>query len=231
MLDPTKTTLPKKWALEFTMALRSRDVSGAAIGDALREAEAFCADSGQPPLQAFGPAAAYADSLTHLPTVATHMSWTKRIAPSALGLAGLALALPAFDAWRAGRAVELTLGGVIAMRVILAAVAAYLIWPRAVRGKVPFLVLVSLGMWGSLSATVLLTQTVASLPTVPSGLLAAVALLGSGVWQMRALDPDVIQDPLGSEPGPGRGFLLLTAWLLPIGAVVAMGVAMLAPAR
>ena len=80
MLDPTKTTLPKQWASEFAMALRSRDVTGAAIGDALREAEAYCADSGQAPLEAFGPAAAYADSLTDLPTAAAHTSWAARIA-------------------------------------------------------------------------------------------------------------------------------------------------------
>ena len=100
MLDPTKTTLPKQWASEFAMALRSRDVTGAAIGDALREAEAYCADSGQAPLEAFGPAAAYADSLTDLPTVTGGQTLTTRLAPSALGLFGLLLALPTFDAWR-----------------------------------------------------------------------------------------------------------------------------------
>jgi hypothetical protein len=185
MLDPTKTTLPKQWASEFAMALRSRDVTGAAIGDALREAEAYCADSGQAPLEAFGPAAAYADSLTDLPTVAAHTSWAARIAPSALGLAGLTLALPTFDAWRAGRSVQLPLGGLVTLLVIAATVTVFLVWPRTFRRAVPFLILVSLGMWGSVSATALLQQPVATLPTVPSALVAAGALIGSGIWQMR----------------------------------------------
>lgn len=231
MLDPSKTTLPKEWASEFAMALRSRDVTGAAIGDAVREAEAFCADSGQSPLEAFGPAAAYADSLADLPIVAAHTSWAGRIAPPALGLAGLALALPTLDAWRAERAVELTLGGLVTLGVILVTVTAFLMWPRVFRRKEPFLILVSLGMCGSLTATVLLQQSEAALPTLPSAVVAAAALIGSGIWQMRVLDPDVIVDPLGSTPRPGRGFLLITAWLLPIGAVVAMGVASLAPVR
>lgn len=231
MLDPTKTTLPKQWASEFAMALRYRDVTGAAIGDALREAEAYCADSGQAPLEAFGPAAAYADSLTDLPTAAAHTSWAARIAPSALGLAGLTLALPTFDAWRAGRSVQLPLGGLVTLLVIAATVTVFLVWPRTFRRAVPFLILVSLGMWGSVSATALLQQPVATLPTVPSALVAAGALIGSGIWQMRTLDLDVIVDPLGPTPRPGRGFLLLTAWLLPIGTLVAMGIAMFAPVR
>jgi hypothetical protein len=66
---------------------------------------------------------------------------------------------------------------------------------------------------------------------VPSALAAAGALIGSGIWQMRTLDLDVIVDPLGPTPRPGRGFLLLTAWLLPIGTLVAMGIAMFAPVR
>jgi hypothetical protein len=231
MLDPTKTTLPKKWALEFTMALRSRDVTGTAIGDALRQAEAFCADSGQSPEEAFGPAGAYADSLTDLPTVTDGQTFTTRLAPNALGLFGLLLALPTFDAWRAGRAVEVPLGGVVTLAVVLVAVAVLLLQPRIYRRRGSLLVLLSFAFLGATAAQAFLRQPVGSLPMLPCALVAAAALIGSGVWQMRVLDPDLIVDPLAPPPRSSRGLYLLTCWLMPIGTVAALAVAMFAPVR
>lgn len=231
MLDPTKTTLPKKWAIEFTMALRSRDVTGAAIGDALRQAEAFCADSGQSPDDAFGPADAYADSLTDLPTVSGGQTLTTRLAPNALGLFGLLLALPTFDAWRAGRAVEFPIGGLITLAVVLAAVAALLLQPRIYRRRGSLLVLLSFAFLGATAAQAFLRQPIGSLPVLPCAVVAAAALIGSGLWQMRVLDPDLIVDPLAPPPRPSRGFYLLTCWLMPIGTVLALGIAMFAPVR
>ncbi len=231
MLDPTKTTLPKKWALEFTMALRSRDITGTAIGDALRQAEAFCADSGQSPDDAFGPAGAYADSLTDLPTVTGGQTLTTRLAPNALGLFGLLLALPTFDAWRAGRAVEFPIGGLITLAVVLAAVAALLLQPRIYRRRGSLLVLLSFAFLGATAAQAFLRQPIGSLPVLPCAVVAAAALIGSGLWQMRVLDPDLIVDPLAPPPRPSRGFYLLTCWLMPIGTVLALGIAMFAPVR
>jgi hypothetical protein len=231
MLDPTKTTLPKKWAIEFTMALRSRDVTGAAIGDALRQAEAFCADSGQSPDDAFGPADAYADSLTDLPTVSGGQTLTTRLAPNALGLFGLLLALPTFDAWRAGRAVEFPIGGLITLAVVLAAVAALLLQPRIYRRRGSLLVLLSFAFLGATAAQAFLRQPIGSLPVLPCAVVATAALIGSGLWQMRVLDPDLIVDPLAPPPRPSRGFYLLTCWLMPIGTVLALGIAMFAPVR
>lgn len=232
MLDPTKTTLPRKWALELTMALRSRDVTGAAIGDTLRAAEAYCADSGLSPEEAFGPAGDYADSLTDLPTVGAGLTWTTRIAPSALGLAGLLLALPTFDAWRAGRDVQVTLGTTLAFAFVMAVVLAVTISPRLYRRRVWFALVLTTVSTAALVLNATLTPTAMRLPVLPSAVLAAAALIGSGLWQMRVLDPDVIADPLEPpSPARGRAFALVTAWLFPLGTLVALAVGMLIPVR
>jgi hypothetical protein len=231
MLDPTKTTLPKKWAMEFTLALRSRDVTGTAIGDALRQAEAFCADSGQSPEEAFGPAGAYADSLTDLPTVTGGQTVTARLAPSAVGLFGLLLALPTFDAWRAGRAVEFPLGGLVTVGIVVSTVAVLQLQPRVFRQRLTMVVVLSAAFLGSAAANAYLRQPIGSLPVPPCALVAAGALIGSGFWQMRVLDPDLIVDPLAPPMQQSRGFYLFTAWLMPIATAVAMGIAMLAPVR
>lgn len=231
MLDPTKTTLPKKWAIEFTLALRSRDVTGAAIGDALRQAEAFCADSGQTPDEAFGPAAAYADSLTDLPTATGGSTQTIRLAPNALGLAGLLLALPTFDAWRSGRQVELPLGAIVTLLVALGLVTLLVMQPRLYRRRTGLVVVLTLSFLGAMAAQAFLRQPIGSLPVLPCALVAAAALLGSGSWQTRVLDPDLIVDPLAPALTSRRALKLITAWLMPIGTVLALGVAMLLPAR
>ncbi|MBO0923631.1 hypothetical protein J1G44_03950 [Cellulomonas sp. zg-ZUI199] len=57
------------WRDAFVLELRLRDVRGDAIGDALAEVDAHCADSGQDAATAFGDPAGYARGLTDvLPT-------------------------------------------------------------------------------------------------------------------------------------------------------------------
>lgn len=64
------TYLMDAWRDAFVLELRLRDVPGPAIGDALAEVEAHCAQSGETPQQAFGDpqtyAAAIADVLPHV---------------------------------------------------------------------------------------------------------------------------------------------------------------------
>lgn len=55
--------IEKKWEQQFVLALRSREVSGTAVGAALAEVESHCADTGQTAQEAFGPPLAYAASL------------------------------------------------------------------------------------------------------------------------------------------------------------------------
>lgn len=57
------TSIDTRWEQQFVLALRSRDVSGAAIGSALAEVQSHCAETGESPQEAFGPALAYAASL------------------------------------------------------------------------------------------------------------------------------------------------------------------------
>ncbi|HEY0000206.1 MAG TPA: hypothetical protein VGB74_07115 [Actinoplanes sp.] len=51
------------WRDALIAELRMRDVSGIRIGEALAEVDAFCADSGQTPAEAFGDPVEYAKSL------------------------------------------------------------------------------------------------------------------------------------------------------------------------
>ncbi len=231
MLDPTRTTLPTGWAIEFVMALRSRDVTGAAIGDALRAAEAFCADSGQTPQEAFGPAAAYADSLTELPTVAGGATWTTRLGPTALGLIGLLLALPTFDAWRSGTQVSVSVGVCASALVIAVIVGLLVARPRIYRSRSAVGLLLSVGFVSTVLLNAVATQPALRLPVLPCTVLTAGALLGSGLWQQRVLDPDLLVDPLSAPEPQGRVFRLVTAWLFPLLTLLALGVGLLLPAR
>ncbi len=54
------------WRDAFLLRLRLHDVTGTAIGDALAQVDAHCAESGEDPEQAFGEVGAYADSLVDL---------------------------------------------------------------------------------------------------------------------------------------------------------------------
>jgi hypothetical protein len=237
MLDPMKTSLPPRWAIPFTMTLRSRDVTGAAIGDALRHAESFCADSGQPPQDAFGDPVRYAESLTDLPTLPTSglaARLTNGLAPNLVGLVGLLLVLPTFDGWRAGHDTEITTGLLVSMFVTLGVVLVILLRPSVMRRSASFATLIVIGWLAVVAAPILLKGVAARVPLTLSAPLAVLALVGSGMWQMRTLDIEEIQDPLAPTRGVGKGsraFRLVTSWLFLLGSFVAICIGLLVPAR
>ncbi len=57
------TTDSRTYREQLLLALRLRDVPGARIGEALAEVESHVAETGEDPVEAFGPATAYADAL------------------------------------------------------------------------------------------------------------------------------------------------------------------------
>ncbi|MDA3805614.1 hypothetical protein PED38_12475 [Clavibacter sp. CT19] len=56
-------TTTTEYTQQLALALRMRDVPGAAIGDAVAQVESHVADTGEDPVEAFGPARAYAASV------------------------------------------------------------------------------------------------------------------------------------------------------------------------
>ena len=56
-------TTTTEYTRQLALALRMRHVPGAAIGDAVAQVESHVADTGEDPVEAFGPAGAYAASV------------------------------------------------------------------------------------------------------------------------------------------------------------------------
>lgn len=56
-------TTTTEYTHQLALALRMRHVPGAAIGDAVAQVESHVADTGEDPVEAFGPAGAYAASV------------------------------------------------------------------------------------------------------------------------------------------------------------------------
>lgn len=232
MLDPRKTTLPRAWATDFALALRTRDVTGTAIGAALREAESHCAESGQSPQEAFGDPAAYAESLTHLPrTVESFGGKVAALAPTLLGMTGLFVALATVDAWQAGRAVGVPLGSVLALAVLTTFTLTVLGRPALLRSRWWFTLAASLTVLVATAALALATTPLLTLPVGVGAAYAVATLAASTWWSLRSRRTDPIDDPLDPVAGQGRTAELLLALTLPLGTVVAVAIALLLPGR
>ena len=232
MLNPNSTTLPADWAGAFVLALRTRDVTGPAIGDALRHTESFCADSGQSPQEAFGDPGAYADSLTDLPTHPKRNPLTQ-LAPTLLGLAGMLLFLPAFTGARFGTAVEVPIGMVLVFAEATLLAIGLSVRPSVLRRRWMLAVLLTVVFGLSMAVSALAMTPVVTLPAHPSVALAAVALIVSGIWSMRSGPGlDVITDPLAPGAGtPTPGWLRLgLAWMMPAATVLLTLVSLTFPA-
>lgn len=228
MLDPRKTTLPATWATDFVLALRTREVTGAAIGAALREVESHCTESGQSPQDAFGDATAYADSLTHLPRTTpagSNRRLARTLAPSAIGLLGMTVTLDAVTAWRSGVPVSVQWGSVIGVAVLVGGVAVLAGWPQLIRRRGLVVAIGVATMAGAITALVQVSAPIAQLPPMAAIGVGAAAVLGQALWQDRTvhrdLQDDLIADPL--DPRPTRmptGGIVATVWLLPIATAV-----------
>lgn len=215
MLDPLKTSLPASWSVPFVLTLRSGNVTGAAIGAALREVESHCAESGQAPIDAFGDPEAYADSL-RLPVAHSGDGMVSTLAPSVVGLVGLLLSAPTVAAWRLGTAVQVSTG-LAASAVIAVIVVALAARPQVFRKRALFAGVAAGGFLAVFLAPVVWTGIAFRAPALLCGAVAVAALLVSALWQRHTLDPDVITDPLAPHsPGPGRWFTVLTTWLFPL---------------
>lgn len=198
-------TLPKRWVDDFTIALRAREVPGAAIGDAIKSVEDYWAQSGETPEEAFGAPGDYAAAL-ELPTDPTVDSLKHTViaaAPAAIGLLGLAVP-PSIDSMQAGRPLTITVG--VAVSAALIAVFAVVLWrwlePLLTRRWLG-MVVITVAFMATAFAASLLQQRLFDIPAMVGLVGGTIALVVSVVTSFLTWREDPIVDP--SVPaGPRR---------------------------
>lgn len=217
--------LDAAWERDFIVELRLRDVDGRTIGDALAQVRSHCAESGQPLGEAFGDPEAYARSLD-LPMQPSSETGVV-VARSVIGLIAMFLTLWGFMAWLDGEGLTLTVGRVLALLLLTAAVALIAGAMRSIVRHPGWSSIVMGALIASVVvAEIVLTHPLVVLPALAVAVLGAVTLVATSVWEFRASrsDDDPVIDPAtgrGDDTGrAGRALLALTPWMLPIATAV-----------
>ncbi len=212
------------WRDAFLVQLRMRDVRGTAIGDAIAEVDAHCAESGQEPAEAFGDPRQYADRIADVhqdaPDPSAHLNpptpWWQAGLLALSTVLGVGLLLSGVDALAHGGAADTSWGavvGALSLGVLLAA------WRagsgRLLRGRTwPLVVLVVVGPWVTVGAQMLWPQTAMALSAGTSiGLgLASVAAVWLPWLGGRWMRGDVLDDPV-IDPRTGRARFTVPRWV------------------
>ncbi|MCC3268349.1 hypothetical protein MUG94_14615 [Arthrobacter gengyunqii] len=216
----TSDRATKHWFDDLVVELRLQDVPGDAIGDAVASAREFLADSGGTPIEVFGSARAYAESLDLPRNPASLSGMAALLVPTCLGLLGffaVAAAVSSTDA-----AVDVTLPGLLLILtgLALAACAPWLlgffirgpVWRPAAGLMVVFTLQVLMAVLAK--DTVLFT-----LPAVPTALIGGLVLLSTSLWGQfrKGAAPDPLVDPMAGPPSSSFGITLLEVlanWML-----------------
>lgn len=228
--------IEKAWTDAFVLELRLLGVSGSRIGEALAEVEAHCAEGGEAAEVAFGHPVAYARSLARRDDDAADVA--RAVAPTALQVVGLLVAVWTTPALRDGTPVALTTGQLATGALLLAAIGSLVLGANAVlRAVVARPVLVALGFVALTGAMVgllvLLDDVVLTVGAAPLAWLGLAALSGGTGWHLlarrtgRALADDPVTTPFGQLVHPpsrsSRAVDALTPWLVPAAAAVSVG--------
>ncbi|WP_265522607.1 hypothetical protein [Oerskovia flava] len=229
------------WTEAVLLELRIQGVSGTHVGEAIREVESHCAESGQSADEAFGDPVGYARSLglPHSPAQSSAAT-VRAVLPTLVQLAGMFLVLWTVPALAAGDAVTITLGHVLAVVVLVAVNVALARWPEPVlRAVVRRPVLAALAIGGGITAIVvpllLLQAGLFSVPAAAAGCLGLVLLAVGVAVELskgrRAESQDPVLWPLQDEESAERrrhesrrvgllGVLLVPAWTVVVGALL-----------
>lgn len=192
-MTTTHPTADQKWFDDFIITLRARSIPGTQIGEALAEVKEFCADSGQSPLDAFGPAREYAETLPLAPRTDRREAALASLPPTIAGLIAMMAAPAAVRAWRHGTAVDVSWPLVIGVGLaILVGLATGLLPQQLSRARVLVPVV--------LVFAIVLGAAIAFLPgglTMPLWLAAALGVVGTIIHVLgNAADrSDPIVDP------------------------------------
>lgn len=193
------------WADAFVLEARLLAVPGDRIGDALKEVEAHCLDSGASAADAFGDAEAYARSVAgEGPRIAG--SWTPHLWPLGLQVAGMSAVIAAVGALAQREPVTMTWGSLALVATLLAGSALLaLLLDRALRFVLRRPWVSALALGAALTAMLVLAVSlarvldapIAQLP-VPAAAGAGAALLVVGIaleWRMWRRTADPLVDP------------------------------------
>ncbi|MDO5502064.1 MAG: hypothetical protein Q4G67_02710 [Actinomycetia bacterium] len=126
--------LEKDWRDSFIIEARLKGVPGNVIGDALVTADSHVVESGESAHQAFGDPKVYArETAAATPTKGLGMGIPPLSIVAVLaGLFGMFAFVSAVEAWYAGTAVTITAGTLAGLGVLLALVAASVMWSEQV---------------------------------------------------------------------------------------------------
>jgi hypothetical protein len=216
-----------EWRDGFLTQARLLEVPGPAIGEALAEVEAHCADSGQQPDEAFGPPDRYARELAQgLRVRSRGASRARDVSLAASALAGIFLLLAAADGVSAHRAAPVTTGDLASVLLGAAAVLLVVEFGLATRARSSRAMLAASlagGFFVAIAPRLLWRQPLFQLP-VPVALPLGLVLLLAAWWSL-GWKPDRVLDPrTGREPFhvPRLGLLAVRALppLLLCGAVL-----------
>jgi len=224
------------WRDAFVVELRLRDVRGDAIGDALAEVDAHCADSGQDAMTAFGDPAGYARGLADV--LPTHRRTPVRdVVAVVLQTAGVMGTVWSVRPWLRGEPLTASTGPVVTAALCLVVAVVLCLAPARplrwfARARWWQVALAGTGM------TAVVVAPGALLPnaplTAPSAPLAAVSVLllavGAVTLFLDATLSDEVRGPADApRPRARLRAALLSAALPAVALLVAAALALLLP--
>ena len=219
--------LTDPWRDTLITQLRLREVSGKRIGEALAEVDAYCADSGQSPAEAFGDPTGYARSLieVHAPDRPAGERVRKVLLPVAQAFATLAGILglqSGVNGLVRGTAAEVTAGQLLGVAVgtaLAPLVIAVAFHPTLFRRRWAWVMLLVAAPLAAGAPVALWATPIAHVPAAKQ-LAAGLLLLAVGWWPLlahRAFVDRIIDPRTGSEPFTTPRMLLpVVRWSLPV---------------
>lgn len=226
------------WADAFLLEARLLEVPGDRIGDALKEVDAHCRDSGASAAAAFGEPEAYARSIAAA-SPRVRGSWSVHLAPLGVQIAGMSAVIMAVGALARAEPVTLTWGSIALVAVVL--VGSWLVGlalDRALRAVLRRPIVSALAL-GATATTIIgiaalagqwLDAPIATVPAgavgIGGGVLLAAGIAAEGLVGRSGIADDPIVDPTRAAPrrrGALGGWLVLgwtalgclAVWLLP----------------
>lgn len=205
-------TLDRKYRDELILALRLRDISGARVGEVIAEVEAHVAETGEDPVQAFGPPKEYAAKVAAELDTSTGKPSKLRTVVGTLIVGGLTYV--GVTMLVSGLTIDQDRVPLTASDIVAAAVCVCLLIPavgfalRAVatepRGKVyrVLAVLAAIGAFLGMPLTKLLVDDETPVLEMPSPValgIGAAALLGAVLMLWQAIRHGRIVDPRTSR--------------------------------
>lgn len=214
------------WCEKLVLELRLRGVKGSRIGDEVASVEAYCAESGESAVDAFGDPREYAAALAFDPDdVDDDVSTASLLVgawPAFLGLAGFYVASWAAAGLHTGGAVPIGLGQVVGVILVVAAIAVIVRFLGTVlRHVAVFAVVFVVTIALAIAAARFLDITLFTAPFPVVVGVAVVLLAGSVVahYRLRGTDDDPVVDPVegrdryaSKHPRAARAGVALGPW-------------------